>query len=255
MKKAKKPKVSVIVCAYNEEKNLRQTLSDLVKCPTAEEIIVVNDGSTDQTLQIIKEFKPQVKIISYRKNKGKGYALSRGIKAAQGKVVVFLDAHLKNLKDHHLKQLSQPILKRKTNYVISQCARDLSGQRAYLKELILPHLSHLQKSRFGVETYLNVFFKPNWGKRVILKGLVHLIKHEVMPASEILPAYIQEAIEISKTKLEIQVNQHRQLEKILNPKKIKTVKAFQKKIEEIKDKEVSGLIKKYILPYLRKVTQ
>ncbi|HUW21586.1 MAG TPA: glycosyltransferase family 2 protein [Candidatus Bathyarchaeia archaeon] len=259
----KRIQVSVIVCAYNEQEHLGQTLTDLIKCPTAEEIVVVNDGSTDKTETLLKNFGKKIKLVSYRKNRGKGYALCQGIKAAQGTIVVFLDAHLEKLRDKHLKKLVQPIQKQEANYVLayfkmqlvkSDLFADLTGQRAYLKALILPYLKHLKKTRLGVETYLNEIYKPRWGKIVYLNDLVHLVKYRKMPTSEVLPAYLQEILEISKTKLEMQINQHRQLMKILNPKEIKSIKAFRKKVAEIKDKEVSDLIKNSIIPYLKRIT-
>jgi glycosyltransferase involved in cell wall biosynthesis len=263
-KKTNEVKVSVIVCAFNEENHLGQTISDLLKCPTAQEIIVINDGSTDKTEAILKGFGKKIKLISYRRNRGKGHALYCGLRAAKGEVVVFLDAHLKNLKDKHLQQLTQPILKRKTNYVLGHYKMkvvktdffaNITGQRAYLKQILIPYLHHLKKTRFGVETYLNEIFKPRWGKKIYLPDLVHLVKSQKMSLSEALPAYLQEVLEISKTKVEIRVEQHKQLQKILNPKKIKSIKMLRLKLNEIKDKEVSDLIKNSILPRLKKLTR
>lgn len=256
--------VSVIICAYNEEKYIGQTIRDLLKCPTAQEIIVVDDGSKDKTREILKSFGKKIRLITYWGNRGKGFALFRGIKAARGEVVVFLDAHLENLEDRHLQSLTEPIFKKKANYVLATCDQtikrgsffpSLTGQRAYLKQILIPFLPYIKKTRFGVETYLNEIFKPRWGKKIHLEGLIHLVKHQKMPMNEVLPAYVQEILEISKTKLEIRTNQHRQLQKILNPKNIKTLKNLAQKVDEIKDKEISELVKKYVLPYLRKITK
>jgi len=260
----RKTPVSVIVCVYNEEKHLEQTLKDLLNCPTAEEIIVVNDGSTDKSERILKSFASKITLISYRKNRGKGYALSLGLNRARGKVVVFLDAHLKNLKDDHLKRLVSPILQRKTNYALgyyrmqavkSDFFANLTGQRAYLKEILIPFLPNLKKTRFGVETYLNEIFKPRWGKIIYFSGLIHFVKHQNMPFNEVLPAYLHEVIEIYKTKTEIKLQQYHQLKKILNPKKIKSLRTLSKKLNQIKDQEVIDLIKSNLIPYLKKITQ
>lgn len=253
----KEIKVSVVVCAYNEEMFAGQTIRDLLKCPTAEEIIVVNDGSTDKTLKVLKAFGNKIKLITYKKNCGKGYAFSRGVKAAHGKVIVMLDAHLENFKNKHLQQLSQPILQRKTNYVLAfpkkkDLLSTLTGQRAYLKEILVPYLKYFQKSRFGLETYLNSIFDPKWGLSVHLDCLKHLIKHQKMPTSEVLSAYVQEMLEISKAKTEIQLKKHHQLKKILNVREIKTLEALKKRVNKIKDKEISELIKTYLFPYIRK---
>jgi len=268
MKPQVKPiKISVIICAYNEEGYLGNTLTDLLKCPLAQEVIVVNDGSTDKTGEVIKSFGSQIHAISYRKNRGKGYALVKGLQAAQGKIVVFFDAHMKNLKNIHLKKLTDPIIKGKTNFILAypgsavgkpgkfRMIADLTGQRSYLKQMLLPYLPHLKKSRYGVETFLNEIFKPKWGKVIKLPDLIHLYKPELLAREDIIPAYIQEVLEISKTKLEINIRHHRDLQKILNPKRIKTIKTLREKAKEIKDKEVSDLIKTYVIPRVKKLTK
>jgi len=260
-------KVSAIVCAYNEQKHIKQTIIDLLKCPTAQEVIVVNDGSSDKTEEILKSFGKKIRLISYKKNRGKGFALAQGVKAARGEIVIFLDAHLKNLKDKHLQELVEPILKRKANYALGYAGSKkvkrpaavpfthLTGQRAYLREILVPFLSHLKKTRFGVETYLNEIFKPRWAEKIPQPDLIHFNKPGKMPRNEVLPAYLQEVIEISKTKLEIRMDQHKQLKKILNPKKIKSIKVLREKVNEIKDKEVSELIKNHIIPYLKRISR
>lgn len=95
MKKA----VSIIVPAYNEEKRIGRFLQDLLKFAKTKlknyEIILVDDGSTDNTLDAIKSITKKdknAKIISYKQNRGKGYAVKQGIFASQGRLIVFIDA-------------------------------------------------------------------------------------------------------------------------------------------------------------------
>jgi glycosyltransferase involved in cell wall biosynthesis len=259
--------ISCIVPAYNEEKNIRHLVDSLLRCSIPQEIIVVNDGSTDETKKILESFEKKIKLITYRKNHGKGYALFRGVKAARGEIVVFIDADIRDLKNDHLRKLTQPILKRKTNYVLGvvwprkKAKTDptvfpqFTGQRAYLKEILVPFLPHIKKTRYGVEFYLNQVFKRRWGKVIYLSGLTHLRKDHKLERSKVLPAYIQQILEISKTRLEMEIDRHKQLRKVLRPKEIKSVKTLRQKVDEIKDKEVSELIKDYVLPYLKKITQ
>ena len=94
--------VSIIYPVYNEEKRLRKTFLDIKKFEKSnkflkKEYIFVNDGSSDQTLSIIKnEFKNnknvKVKLVSYNKNRGKGYALKRGVQIAKNDWVLTTDA-------------------------------------------------------------------------------------------------------------------------------------------------------------------
>lgn len=87
-------KFSIVVPAYNEEQRVGRFLSDLMdylKDRSGVEVIVVDDGSTDRTVSVVKEFK-DIRIVSYPKNKGKGFAVKKGILAARGEKIIFMDA-------------------------------------------------------------------------------------------------------------------------------------------------------------------
>lgn len=91
-------KLSVIVPVYNEESRFKEGFnhyySYLSKLDSAWELIFVNDGSTDRTLQILQKLakkKVDIKIITYSKNQGKGFAIVQGVKKARGQYVLFSD--------------------------------------------------------------------------------------------------------------------------------------------------------------------
>ena len=90
------PKVSIIIPVYNTEKHLRQCLNSLVSQTITEiEIICVDDGSTDNSLTIIKEYNEKDDRIIYFsmiKNSGSGLARNEGIKRAKGEYISFVDA-------------------------------------------------------------------------------------------------------------------------------------------------------------------
>ncbi len=90
-------KLSIIIPVFNEE----NTIIDLLKIVESvdysipSEIIIVNDGSTDKTYEQLLKMKPPIKgikIISYKKNKGKGYAIRQGIKNINGDIMIIQDA-------------------------------------------------------------------------------------------------------------------------------------------------------------------
>jgi len=85
---------SIILPAYNEEEGLPLTLQSILKVlPEAKErfeILVVDDGSTDNTASIARSFP--CKVISHRKNMGKGAAIITGIRNAKGRKIIFMDA-------------------------------------------------------------------------------------------------------------------------------------------------------------------
>jgi dolichyl-phosphate beta-glucosyltransferase len=89
--------LSIIIPAYNESHRLGGSLSQIQEFlktfPAQVEVLVVVDGATDNTAEIVKQF-PEVKLVSYKKNRGKGYALMQGVEKSQGEYVYFCDADL-----------------------------------------------------------------------------------------------------------------------------------------------------------------
>jgi len=90
-------KVSVIIPTYNEEKNIGKCLENLRKQTFPKiEVIVVNDGSSDKTREIVRIFK-EVRLINFFTNKGKTHALDEGVKRSKGQFLLFLDADVELL--------------------------------------------------------------------------------------------------------------------------------------------------------------
>lgn len=93
-------KISVILPAFNEEKEIVATVMDVEKTLienafTDYEILVVDDGCLDATsLRVENAFRndPRVKLIRYDRNRGKGYAVKRGFEQAAGDIITFIDA-------------------------------------------------------------------------------------------------------------------------------------------------------------------
>ncbi len=86
------PKISVLVPAYNEEKVIRTTIESLLSTDYPDkEIIVIDDGSKDKTLEIASHYKDKVKVI-HKENGGKASALNTGMLYATGSIITILDA-------------------------------------------------------------------------------------------------------------------------------------------------------------------
>ena len=90
--------ISILVSVYNEEKTILDVLkrlSDIKKFGHSIEVIVINDGSSDNSEKIINENKHLIdKLISNETNRGKGYSIKKGLELSNGKYIIFQDADL-----------------------------------------------------------------------------------------------------------------------------------------------------------------
>ncbi len=97
-------KTSFVIIAYNEERNIAATLDSIFAQDNLQdyEVVVVNDGSRDRTLQLVQAVAreyPELKIVDLQPNKGRGAARAAGLAAAQGDYLAFVDADIVLPKD------------------------------------------------------------------------------------------------------------------------------------------------------------
>jgi glycosyltransferase involved in cell wall biosynthesis len=110
--------LSVVMPAYNEVATLRQTVDRVLKVPIDKELVIVDDGSTDGTREILKELEADsdVRVFYQDVNRGKGAALRRGLAETAGDIVLIQDADLEYDPNEYPK-LIQPILDGKADVV------------------------------------------------------------------------------------------------------------------------------------------
>ncbi len=191
-------RISAIVPVFNEEATVATVVERLLHCGLVDEVVCVNDGSTDRSLEILGRFGDRIALVDVQPNRGKGHALAEGIRRASGDIVVFLDADLVNLSGEHVAALLAPIAAGRARAVLGSPGGDrfysvasaltprlapsvgsvFSGERAYLRQDLLPHATRMEATRFGVEVYLNGLFPKADTAIVALPGLIALGKHE-----------------------------------------------------------------------------
>mgnify|MGYP001025654685 CR=1 FL=1 len=206
------PPVSVIIPAYNEERWIETTVSSVLESGFPCEVIVVDDGSTDKTPQILRGFGARIRLITHPVNKGKGAAIVSAIKEATGEIVVFCDAHLLGLNEYHLLFLVLPLIYGTARAVLGQGAPEgipltrafsptmiLTGQRAYFKQDLMPLAEEMENLGYGVETFLFSRFGRDRTAAVILPGLTHLVKKDTSSPAAATLAYLREMKEILET--------------------------------------------------------
>ena len=94
---ARRMKLSVLIPVYNEERTIAEVIERVQRVPYEKEIIVVDDGSTDRTPEILKELErghDNVELRRHERNQGKGRALATGLARFSGDVVLIQDADL-----------------------------------------------------------------------------------------------------------------------------------------------------------------
>lgn len=185
-------KVSVIVPAYNEAERIKPVLKAIHDAELVNHIIVVDDGSTDQTAEKVRESRADAELIRLDRNTGKASALSRGVDSAPDQTLMFLDADLKGLQSEHVDKMIRTYRQNNLDMVIGVFHK--GRLNTDLSQKISPHLSgqrilsvdtwnKLDKTKaeeFGVEMALTkLSLAENLStKKVKLTGVTHVMKEE-----------------------------------------------------------------------------
>jgi glycosyltransferase involved in cell wall biosynthesis len=171
--------VSVIIPAYNEQIHIRETIFALKKIDSIGEIIVVDDASTDATVEIVSQLG--VRLIEMRRNGGKGKAIRKGLREAKKDIIAFVDADLGE-SAFEIEKLLLPVIESKADFTIAKFGKakkkggfglvknlakngvyfytrkqidtTLSGQRVYKKEVV-DSIKYIP-DRFGIEVAMTI---------------------------------------------------------------------------------------------------
>jgi glycosyltransferase involved in cell wall biosynthesis len=158
--------ISCIICAFNEAPRIAAVLAIVSRHPLLKEVIVVDDGSDDNTREVVEAF-PSVKLISYPENRGKSFAMATGVEAAQCELLMLLDADLTGLSIENVTDLATPVLSGKAGVSLSLRRNSLllfrvidldfvTGERVVRKEILSEALDEVFRlPRFGIEVFMN----------------------------------------------------------------------------------------------------
>ena len=250
--------MSAIVPVFDEETTVKKVVEALLASNLIDEVICVNDGSSDDSLAILETFGEQITLIDLKQNQGKGNALAAGIRAAQYEIVAFFDADLANLSHGYIETLLDPILDGSACAVLGDPAKDpiwpnvfsdLTGERAYYRCDLLPFLAEMETKRFGVEVFLNETFREQTPIKVPLTNLRGLYKYEKHPPAKAIREYMGEVIEVAQEigRREGLLPEDRQI--IAGLKDVMDFDTFKKRIAKVRNASARQYLEEYVLRY------
>lgn len=184
-------KVSAIVPAFNEGPRVAEVARTLMRCRLLDEVLVVDDGSDDDTA--LRAMETGARVVKLTSNAGKGGAVARGLRETQGEIVLLIDADLIGLTGKHIEDLLKPVAEgmadmtiglfrggRASTHFSNAIAKHFTGQRAFMRNLIDPN--ELENTRYGLEAILTQISREKSlrVRKVCLDDLSQVTKEEKM---------------------------------------------------------------------------
>jgi HAD superfamily phosphoserine phosphatase-like hydrolase len=266
-------KITCIIPAYNEETTLGSVVGIIKRVISIDEIIVVDDGSTDKTYCVAKSLG--VRVFRHNVNKGKGAALKTGIAKASGDVLLFIDADLSSISPKKIASLLKPIENDEADFVKASFTRargrvtelvvkplfrvvfpfielkqPLSGQFALRKEL----LDGIKISdRWGVDVQILL--------KLVKKGVrmkevdLGFIRHKKQPL-ENLAVMSEEVIHTILSEMGIIANKHKLIifdfdKTLIKENSIDSISkdlGIYSDLTKLRERNIRGKVKDYELP-------
>lgn len=151
--------VSCVIPFYNESQRLGAIVNIVVSCCLIDEVILIDDGSTDGGYL---NSSSKVRAHKFTDNRGKAEAMRFGFNHASGDVIIFIDADLKGLNHSHIHQLLQPLLSGQSDMTVSMREHIsffdvVSGERAIRKETWRNFFNSSRCQRNAMEIAMNSY--------------------------------------------------------------------------------------------------
>ena len=208
-------KTTAILPAYNERDRISAVLDAVKQSSLVDDILVVSDGSTDGTFELVSA-DPDIRAIHLDVNRGKGAAMLIGAQNTDAEILLFLDADLVGMNGEKVDALIEPIIQNRADMAIGVfkngrgptdlaqfLAPYISGQRALRREVFLS-IPGIDRVRSGVETAITRYFKYHGLRveRVALVGCTHYMKEEKLGLVRGFASRVKMYTEIAKIMLD-----------------------------------------------------
>lgn len=169
------PKISIIIPVYNVEEYLKQCLDSVINQTFKDiEIIIVNDGSTDNSINIIEEYKERDSRIIFlnQENHGPGYARNSGLKIAKGEYILFIDSD-DWIREDTLQELYEIVKNDKNiDLIIFQYVNYDDEKDKFYDEEFDSELKKYVNKTFNYEDVSNIYLQPNPNMKFYKKSLI-----------------------------------------------------------------------------------
>ena len=200
--------VTAVIPAYNEANHIGSLLDVLYQVKKLTQIIVVDDGSTDDTPDVVRSFckrDARIQLVCLSANQGKGGAMLAGAQVSDNDLIVFLDADLIGLHPKHVLALIEPVSNGTCSMTLGIFTQGrfqtdlthrltpfLSGQRC-LSWSRFQSTPDLALSRWGVEVALSLHAWQNQHKTLAVpwRGVTHVLRPEKMTGNEGYWSHVQ----------------------------------------------------------------
>jgi len=157
--------LSCVIPAFNEAPRIERVLRSVIGHPVIDEVIVVDDGSSDTTAEVVAGIEG-VRLIRLPENRGKTFAVSVGIEAAAHDLIMLLDSDLIGLGPEHIAALAGPVRAGQADVAISLRRNApglwraigldyISGERVLRREWLMAGEGLQALPRFGLEVHMN----------------------------------------------------------------------------------------------------
>lgn len=179
--------VSVVIPAFNEADTIADVITSALEHPDVEEVLVVDDGSTDTTAQAAEA--AGARVIRHARNAGKAAALDAGVRSAKASTLLFLDADVTGHTRQTLSQIIQPVIEGRFEMFVGVRARStlmlnkalrlfpiIGGDRALTRQLweAVP-----QNCRHGFQIEIALNYTSKQFEKGMGFGLVHGTTHRI----------------------------------------------------------------------------